>query len=402
MLGIIGYNFDFSRFGFLNRLTNENQRYIEGYLESSQTDIDQAIITLTRIGLTKTTNGEIKPALATSWQISQDGKNYDFTLVDKVKPEEIKNILMDSGEDWSNIQINAVGEHGLQFVLKKPFAPLLATLANPIFEYGPYILYLQTDSDTMLKTNPNALIQPKIDEVIFRKYSDVKSLSLSLKDRRIDGTSEAVDDIRGFTRYELELNKLPALICNIRVAPCNDLAWRTKFFSDKNNDSSQNVEIIALDNSENRKILSKETLELKVRNFNVNIKWVNSGELMENILPERKYQLLFTGIDYGIDNDPYPFWHSSQIEYPGLNLSGINDYVLDQILEHYRVAVGKDVRSNYWQEFEKKRQELYLAKLYSPIQDYYIISSNIKIQNTVTKGFKSSDRFDNVEQWTRK
>lgn len=393
--------FNFSHFHFLSRISNANQRYIEGYLPSSQSDIDQSIITLTRIGLTEKDGDEIKPSLAKSWEISSDGKVYTFHLSEKANAEEVKNILLDSGEDWTDISINTTSEYDLQFQLKKSFAPLLSSLTNPIFEFGPYLIDIQTDTDTVLKSNPDAVNPSKISEIVFKKYSDIKSLSLALKDRQIDGTSDIIDDVKGYSRYTIELNKKPVLLCNLRSAPCLDDSWRDKFFNNKSFDKAQDVKIVAIDNSDNRKILSDEIEAAKKQNVNISIEWVDSNQLSEQILPERKYTLLLTGLDYGIDNDPYPFWHSSQIDYPGLNLSGLKNYDIDQLLERYRITVDQNTRIQYWKEVQEKILKFNIVKIYNPVKDSFLVSNKIKLPKEEFSGCKSSDRFEYISEWTQ-
>lgn len=401
---MVGYIFDFSHFtikSITSRIQNQDQRYIEGYLVENQSDIDQAIIILTQVGLTRYEDNQIKPQLAKSWEISPDGKNYKFSLIDQVSSEGIKNILLDSGADWTDINITNPDEHTIFFSLKKPFAPLLSNLTTPIFDYGPYTLYLQTDTDTILRPNPKALEKPIINEVIFRQYSDLKTLSNALRDRRIDGSSETVENIVGFNRYAVELNRFPVLICNINISPCNEITWRDKFFFNKKFESKQDVEIIAVDSQENRQIVTREMLNWQKNNIEVKIKWLSVDELNKEILPERKFSLLLFGMDFGIDNDPYPFWHSSQIEYPGLNISGISDFDIDQIVERYRIKIDSVSRSTILNEFFKKRNELTVCKIYDPIVDYFMVTDKITVPRVMIKGFKSSDRFQDIAKWSR-
>jgi peptide/nickel transport system substrate-binding protein len=63
---------------------------------------------------------------------------------------------------------------------------------------------------------------------------------------------------------------------------------------------------------------------------------VDPTTLQNNILKNRDYDILLTGELYGADQDPYAFWHSSQIAYPGLNLAQFSSRKADDAIEAAR------------------------------------------------------------------
>ena len=130
----------------------------------------------------------------------------------------------------------------------------------------------------------------------------------------------------------------------------------------------------------------------------VNIETLPIAEIKQNTIKERDYQILLFGQVLGIIPDPFPFWHSSQRVYPGLNLAYFKNKTLDKLLEEARTETDTQKRFEKYAEAEK----LLLAEtsavfLYNP--NYLYIAVN-KI-----KGIKpgliadSSQRFAGIEDW---
>jgi len=129
----------------------------------------------------------------------------------------------------------------------------------------------------------------------------------------------------------------------------------------------------------------------------VQIKTVELSEL-KDIIKNRNYDALLYGQALGILPDLYPFWHSTQINDPGLNLSGYQNKTVDQLLKDARETLDQDARA---QDYEKL-QDTVLADapalfLYNP--DYlYWASGKVKGIDT-TKIVDPAKRFSNITNW---
>ena len=100
----------------------------------------------------------------------------------------------------------------------------------------------------------------------------------------------------------------------------------------------------------------------------------------------------------GSEPDLYPFWHSSQILDPGLNLSEYQNKDADQIIKEARETLDGQIKA---QKYEKLQgiiiEDAPALFLYNP--DYlYWISGKIKGVDT-TKIIDPAKRFSNVENW---
>ncbi len=112
----------------------------------------------------------------------------------------------------------------------------------------------------------------------------------------------------------------------------------------------------------------------------------------------RAYDALLFGQVTGHDPDPYPFWHSSQREDPGLNLTSIKDTDIDKLLEEGRTTINSETRAEKYLAFQQKLAESYVAIfLYSP---YYNYTADKEIKG-LNPGIitNPAERFSTIENW---
>ena len=104
------------------------------------------------------------------------------------------------------------------------------------------------------------------------------------------------------------------------------------------------------------------------------------------------------GLIVGDNPDQYPFWHSSQIDFPGLNLSRYVNRKLDGILEKARETSVEDERSKLYTQFQDVvLEEKPAIFLYTPIYTY-ATTDDVR-GATVGQIFTPSDRFADVTKW---
>ncbi len=125
---------------------------------------------------------------------------------------------------------------------------------------------------------------------------------------------------------------------------------------------------------------------------------VPASEIHRNVIRSRDYDALLYSQLLGNDLDPYPFWHSSQTQDPGLNLAMFSDAAADQALESARRTSDPAVRRQAYAKFLGILSEQQPAAfLYSPSYTY-AMPANLK-------GFGGSrvhtpaDRFATVTSW---
>lgn len=129
-----------------------------------------------------------------------------------------------------------------------------------------------------------------------------------------------------------------------------------------------------------------------------NIEYVSAKSLSRDVLKDRKYDVLLYGVLLGSDPDQYPFWHSSQASYPGLNLAQYSNKTVDDVLKKTRETDKAEDLANLYRQFEDKiLQDIPAIFLYSP-QYHYAVEDKIKgIQ--ITRITEPADRLSGVANW---
>jgi len=152
-------------------------------------------------------------------------------------------------------------------------------------------------------------------------------------------------------------------------------------------DQSPNIDIANRVKDYWDKIGVKTTLEI-----------VDKSKIVQENINNRKYEALLFGENLGADPDPFPFWHSSQNEYPGLNLAIFTNKKVDDLLENARKNNNWEARKTSYLEFQKiVAEELPAIFLYNPI---YIYVQDQKIQGFDIKDIaQPADRFNNINEW---
>jgi len=122
------------------------------------------------------------------------------------------------------------------------------------------------------------------------------------------------------------------------------------------------------------------------------------SELVRNFLLPRRFQAVVYGWDQGYDPDPYPAWHSSQVQEQGLNLAGYTNQDLDRILSEARQTSDLEQRKALYREFQQIfAEEVPSILLFYPVHNY-LIDKDVK---GISLGvlFEPASRFANVHQW---
>lgn len=130
----------------------------------------------------------------------------------------------------------------------------------------------------------------------------------------------------------------------------------------------------------------------------VTLKIYEIGDLNQNVIRPREYESLLFGNVVGYNMDLFAFWHSSQRNDPGLNISMYANITSDALLEKIRTIQDTQEKEEKLIEFQK---EIYKDRpaifLYSP--DFiYLVSQKIK-NNTINQINIPADRFLDINNW---
>lgn len=132
--------------------------------------------------------------------------------------------------------------------------------------------------------------------------------------------------------------------------------------------------------------------------INVKVKIKSAQKLLQNQIKSRNYEALLFGQMLSFEPDPFSFWHSSQSQYPGANLSLYQNKEVDKILEQIRSEMELQKRLDLYKKLNQKVKNDYPALfLYSPTLNYFF-RKQLKGIN-LNKLNSSKDRFNKVEKW---
>lgn len=113
---------------------------------------------------------------------------------------------------------------------------------------------------------------------------------------------------------------------------------------------------------------------------------VSRDDLIQRILPERDFEALLFEAQTSIDPDLYTMWHSSQIKFPGLNISGYKSNEMDGLLEKGRTITDRSRRKTNYDDFQKNLiNESAAIFLYHP--PLYVATFDIIKRPTKTDDF---------------
>lgn len=125
---------------------------------------------------------------------------------------------------------------------------------------------------------------------------------------------------------------------------------------------------------------------------------VPASEIHRTVIKPREYEALLYGQLMGTDPDLYPFWHSTQVQDPGLNLAMFANDDADDALEEARRTAEPAARQEAYRKFlGVLAEEIPAAFLYSPSYTYPM-PTELK-GFTGTRVASPSDRFATVSAW---
>ena len=132
--------------------------------------------------------------------------------------------------------------------------------------------------------------------------------------------------------------------------------------------------------------------------FAVTITAFSQQDLQDAVLKPRAFDVLLAGELYGAFKDPYPYWHSSQAAFPGLNITGFVNRQADDAITTIRTTPDEEKRSSaYGTLAQVFKEQIPAVFLYQPTYTYAAAS---KIKGIALPSVNlPSDRFADVNEW---
>ncbi len=156
--------------------------------------------------------------------------------------------------------------------------------------------------------------------------------------------------------------------------------------------------ITTVDTPEYERVAEEIAREWRSVGVSAMVRLINRQFFLRTVVKNREYDMVLYGEVLGGDPDPYPFWHSSQREYPGLNISLYSNRTVDKVLEDARVTTSTVERDRLYRQFTSiLEDEVPAVFLYSPT---YRFLSNEHLRNVSFSLLVSpSDRYRSFADW---
>lgn len=158
------------------------------------------------------------------------------------------------------------------------------------------------------------------------------------------------------------------------------------------------VQVVTADTPENKQLADLIKADWEAIGIQVEVIAAPVAELQQSYIRERKYQTLLFGEVIGADPDLYPFWHSTQIADPGLNLTSFSNDDLDKLLEDARKTADPAARAAKQTAISKiLADKLFAIYLYSP---QYLLAHRSSLHGVDVASLNlPSDRFNSINSW---
>jgi len=185
------------------------------------------------------------------------------------------------------------------------------------------------------------------------------------------GFAKAVDSpipseiIENFSKTEYNLEKAKGVLEAAGWEKNDDGKF---ILEDNNSQEVLNLSIATNNVSELKNIAEIVAESWREIGAEVNVEIFETADLNSNVIRPRKFEILLFGITSGRDFDFYPFWHSSQRNDPGLNITNYANIKVDDIFETIRNTEDTEVLKTELNKFIKNlkktfRQFLFTAQI---------------------------------------
>lgn len=223
---------------------------------------------------------------------------------------------------------------------------------------------------------------------------------------------QLVDSILGDTAQPLVV---PALSAQLAAAqtytiPKKDIEQSKKLLNEAGwkqaagatrvkNGKELKLSLVTAKNDDYLAVSEQLARQLTMIGVKLDVQSYDSATLQRSYIAPRNYDLLLYGLNAGTDLDLYPYWHSSQIKSPGLNVSQYSSAPADKALESARATTNARVRQVRLKTFlDTWMADDPAAMLYTP-NYLYVAEDNVR---GIVDGqlVTPADRFYNVQNWT--
>lgn len=358
------------------------------------------ILTDISMGLTSISfDGTPKPAIAKSWKIEKDGKQYTFFLKNNIYfTNGTKLTSNEITYNFSDVSVTRPSKDRIVFTLKDSYSPFLITVSRPIFKKGfvgtgPYIVKQIKINGNFVQTLTLALKSDLYKTKTYQFYPSFEVLKVAYGLGEVSkaiGLSDAVYNDISFKKFsnttvnkKVNYNQLISLFYNTTDNTLSDKRLRTaltyalpdtfpqgeRAFGPVSPYSYAYARDFTLnyDLEQAKLLLSATQTGTAGAKLKVNIKTLHRykttaeeiAKLWKKIGVETKitqvdtvptqFQMFLGNFFLPLDPDQYTLWHSNQNN----NITNFDNKRIDKLLEDGRKITNLEERKRIYADFQK-------------------------------------------------
>ena len=161
------------------------------------------------------------------------------------------------------------------------------------------------------------------------------------------------------------------------------------------------LNLVTADTPEYRAIASVVAAAWRDLGIRTIINFVPAKDIGRTTIKDRAYDVLLYSVLIGSDPDQYLFWHSSQVDHPGLNLASYKNEVVDKLLDKIRASHSLEQANPFYSTLEDTlAADRPAIWLYRPTYTYAVESSIRGVG--VKRVFRPTDRLNDITAWYQK
>ena len=342
---------------------------------------------------------------------------YKFKSLTRENTGNIKTYVLESYEDY---RLAPAYIEELHFKFYPDFLTAVTALQNKNVDGLIYLPKEYKEELKNFKVNLNNLQFPQYTAIFFNptknnlltNSSFRQALAISVDKQRI--LSEVLNDdgqiihtpiLPGLLGYDGQIkaeeynpDKAKTILDELNWAMPEEGKFRGQK-NDKDESVELTVKLTTIDQSENVKIASLIQENWQAIGIKTELEIISKDRIKKDIIEPRNYQILIFGQVINTNSGPYPFWHSSQNQNPGLNLSVLANKDIDDYLDIIKNANQDEGKLEPLKKFQEKLLELNFAIfLYNPTYTY---PTGDKLKGLENLKFINlpSDRFNDITSW---
>lgn len=339
-------------------------------------------------------DGSANPALASSWEVKDNGKRYLFTLKENLFwHDETPLIAADINYNFSDVYINPLDDQTLEFVLKESFSPFPTVVSQAVFKtghigVGDYQLESIQRNGQIVEKIVLVPVSPGQPKIIYKFYPTQSALITSLKLGEINQITQIsqIEKIKDWPNLEIKpqvrKNQFTALIFNTQNPALGSksirqgLAYALKKdyparalgpISPSSWAYNPNLKAYEFDLARAQNLfekgldeISQAEIKLQIATFpdlypvaeEIASDWQELGVETQiqvvDVVPQ-DFEVFLVTEDVPLDPDQYLLWHSTQPN----NLSRFRSPQIDKLLEDGRKTLDQEERKEIYRDFQR-------------------------------------------------